>query len=564
MRDLIESWGQLFAWVVGLLAILAAATAAIEAADLGAPAVLGLMAGLPLVGYAVLAIVGRSGLLGDLFVAGRAVPGDWNGLALMAQWAGGTVLFGYVGLLIGSGAEAFAYALGWSAGFFLMGVLFAPYLNKSGALTLAHFFVRRYGGAVPQALAVVLVIIGMVVLLAGALVGAGTFAEAALRPIFPEVGYPVGVIGAVAMILIVTMTGGMRSLTLAQAAQGIVILVGVLVPAIWISSVETGMPVPILGASGLGTALGGLEDAAGAARHLDAGMLQAGSGGAEAAARALSLAFATAALPAMLLRFLTTPTIRDARRSAAWGLFFALLLLLTLPALAIFAKAGILDAGMRLPQGDESVQGIGLLVGLPAREGLPLLVSGLLLAGAIAALISTAAGLLLTLGNSLAHDLFVKSAEASEVSRRAGAVRLFLVIGAGIAGYLALSPGILPMNAVFWALTVMGAGLFPALVLAVWDERSTGAGAAVAMVTGAGLAGVYLAVATIGPDLVGNTGDERLWLGVPGDAAALFGVPAGLVAGCLVSRVTPAPSAATLDFIDDMRIPRRFTSPGDF
>lgn len=617
MRDVIGSWGQLLVWVVAVLAIAVAAGIGAGVAGLGPASMLLAVIVLPLLLYAGLGLAGASGLLGDMFVAGRAVPAGWNGLAAGAQWATGTVFLGYVGFLFLEGHDAFALALGWSAGFVLLGVLVAPYINKSGALTLPDLFARRYGGGVARVLAALVVVGGSVLLLAAALAATSLVLVRVLAPHLPWLSYQIGVAVALLTVFLVLVPGGMRSLSLAQAAQGAVLLIGFLLPAVAVAYLVTGTPVPQLAAVDFAEALRGLEQGGAVPSHFEA-FAPTASGdpvdsGWDFTALALSVAIATAALPPLVSRFATTASVRDARRSAVWALFFVVILVITAPAFAVLARFAILDGfaagGGAIPFdampawlvewgrapgftvtvcgappvdaatvaaacGEGAGGGFGfadlaiapdtLLLMLPDVVGLPPVVGALLVAGALAAILSSAGGFGLTAAASLANDLFAGSTRDSEPGQRVWAFRFFVLLVAAAAGWLASVPWIMPAGLVGWALGVTGAALLPPLVLAVWDERSTAAGASAAIVTGAGLALLHILLAEFGPDFARLSGDEVRWLGLGAGAAAVIATPVALVVGLLVSRLTPAPDPARLDFIEEMRLPAKVSRPAEF
>jgi len=599
MQDKIGSWGQLFGLILGWIAVSALIVVGLHQAGILAAGVwpaAAVMSGLSLVGVLLLALMGQSGLPTDLLLAGRAVPAAWNGLAVMAQWAGGAVFFGYAGLVWGTPAQAYGLAVGWSVGFLLMGVLFVPYLRRSGAPTLPDFLARRFPGPLPRALSAFLLAVGVLVLLAGAFTTAGLFAARVFGSTIPGIGYEEGVIAAMAVVLLGAGAGGMRSLTLVQAGAGVLVILAFVVPALWLSWEVTGQPVPQLGAASLAGELDALERRFSLMRTFETPALGAGF-----VTGVLSMALLTASGPASLTRFVTTPTVSDARASLSWALFFIALILVMAPTYAVFAKADLLSAfgdvrgalafdgmppfmtrwsdmpgqgllvcGAPVNEYDairaacgEAKRGFGpadltvppdiVLLMTPELTGMPYVLGGLLMAGGLAAILSTAGGFAYTLGASLAHDLFAEPPEPGESGLRAGPLRLFVATGIAVAGYLALVPGVLAPGLVGWAVAAMGAGLFPALVLAIWDARSTSAGASAAMVMGAGLAVLYTILAGYGPDLNPGSGDEVVWFGLAPEAAALLAVPAALALGALISRLTPAPGDAARDEIEGLR-----------
>lgn len=522
----IGSWGEVFWGSVGVLAAAAALGWAVTAAGgtLGLATAIGL--GLAALFFVLLALAGGSGLIGDIYAAGRAIPAGWNGLALFAQAVTGMLFLGLATTMARDVGLAATTILGASLGFLVMAVLVGPYLNKSGALTVPDFLGRRFGGVMPRFLAMLLVVVATVLVLAAAMALAGRYLSVALAPSLGEITPALGLVGLLALVLLATLTGGLRSLSLVQAASGVFILLAVLAPVIWIA----------------------LDKGGGVAAGIRP-VLTAGEGiGASPwtmATQGFTIAVGLAAFPALLQRFFATRTMREARESAGWALFYLLL----------FVGLVALLAGLAIDR-DDPMATLDLFT-LPGRLGLDPAFERAMHVAALAAFLSTTAGLALSIGTTVAQDLYLRAATETDAEGRATATRLATLIAAGFAAYLAISaPGQAAFYASF-ALPLLGAGLFPALVLAVWDSRSTGPGVAAAIVTGAGLAALYVGVSAFGPDLVWSNGDETLWFSVIPEASGVLAVPAALIVGLVVSRLTPEPDPAMLDFIEDMRLPRR-------
>jgi cation/acetate symporter len=436
----------------------------------------------------------------------------------------------------------------------------------------------------------------------------GLIAQWVIAPELPWFGYAGGVWLAAALVVICAIPGGMLSVTWTQIAQGVLILIGFVVPAVWISTVGTGMPLPSLALSEPMGVIANLDAALGTAETHGAvlrGWAVGETGPVSILALLACVMIGTASLPQLLVRGMTTPTVRGARLSMGWSLVFVTAVVLTIPAYALFAKAGLLglfasdgvlayDAipGWMLhwsgvggdllticgaPVGDavtaqglcgpERAGGITygdlvfrsefLVLALPELAAMPVAILVLLVAGGFAAALSSATGLAQTLANSLGHDV-VRGMMAPEMGprQRVTTIKALVVAIVLIAGNIALVPPSDLAVMLAWALSLAGAGLFAALALGIWDRRTTGAGAAAGMVIGFGLTLLYIVVATFGPDLVRDTGDEASWFGIGSEAAGAFGIPAALVTTWLVSRLTPAPDDEIEDFIEDMRIPR--------
>lgn len=296
----------------------------------------------------------------------------------------------------------------------------------------------------------------------------------------------------------------------------------------------------------------------------------------------------TASLPHVLTRFYTVPSVREARSSVAWTLFFIALVYFTAPALAVLVKHEILHhlVGTRIEQLPSWVSAwsrvdVGLislkdinadgvlqfneislgsdLIMLASAEiaGLPFVVSGLVAAGALAAALSTADGLLLTMANAVSHDLYYKMVDPSaSTARRVTLTKVVLLVLALIAAYIA---ALKPANILFLvsaAFSLAASAFFPALVLGIFWKRATGSAAAAGMLAGLGLTVYY--VATHQPwfrSLFGLTGPVELWWGIEPISAGVFGVPLGFVVILLVSWLTPPPPPEAQALVDRLRRP---------
>lgn len=526
-QDVIGSWSRLVGFMAVLLAVLTAAGVAAEHyLGLSTPAFLAL-ALVPLAVFMISGTLGQSQLIGDVYLAGRAVPASYNGMALAAQWMSGAVFFGLTGAAMGQSGDGLALICGWSMGFFLGAVFLAPYLNKSGALTVPDFLARRFGGAVPRFIGLILIVVCCILLLKAEFDLFSAVAVQIFQPFVPGFSHGAALAIGLGLTIIAAVPGGLRSLTMVQVVQYVVIVAGVLVPAVWISMETAGTPIATLALAGA------------------APVAEAGVG--RFAALALGTALATAALPPLLMRYFCTPLVRDARRSAGWALCFALPFFLAAPVLAMVAA-----------------QMGGDVLAVPGQQGLPMAVSGLVAAAALAAMLATAAGLTVAIGNTLGHDLCFKTIGADlDAPQRVATTKILLFFVPAVAAYLSFSPNAGPEGTVTLALALLASGLLPPLLAGIWDGRATGPGAAAGMVMGIGLCGIYTFIAGYGPDGIAGTGDEFALVGIAPAEAALVAVPLALLVIVIVSRLTPAPDTNTLDYIDDLRVPRGVVRAGD-
>jgi cation/acetate symporter len=300
--------------------------------------------------------------------------------------------------------------------------------------------------------------------------------------------------------------------------------------------------------------------------------------------------FGTAALPHILMRYYTTPSVRQARMSVFWSLFFIFLLYFTAPTLAVLAKFDVYSnlvgshyadlpawaAAWRLVDptlltitdlnfdgivqlAEIAIGGDIIVLATPEIAGLPYVVSGLVAAGGLAAALSTADGLLLTIANALGHDLYYKMiAPTAPTARRVTVSKLLLLIVAFVAAWVtSYKPG----NILFLvgaAFSLAASAFFPALVLGVFWKRANKWGAITGMVAGLGVCWYYMS--TTYPflrDLFGVTAPiaSYTWFGMNAISAGVFGVPIGLATIWIVSLLTRAPSAEVQDLVDHVRYP---------
>ena len=296
----------------------------------------------------------------------------------------------------------------------------------------------------------------------------------------------------------------------------------------------------------------------------------------------------TAALPHILMRFYTTPSVKQARESVTWSLFFIFLLYFTAPALAVLVKYEIFTVLVGTPfdqlpgwiaqwnkvdpsllsvvdvnkdgllqLGEMSIGGDIVVLATPEIGGLPYVISGMVAAGGLAAALSTADGLLLTIANALSHDLYYKMINPNApASKRVLISKALLLIVALAAAYVAAQKPADILFLVGAAFSFAAAAFFPALTLGIFWKRATKAGACIGMVGGLGLTFYYMVMTQ--PWLrgvFGVTSPVELWYGIQPISAGIFGVPVGFALIILVSLVTPAPRKDIQDLIDHVRYP---------
>jgi cation/acetate symporter len=487
--------------------------------------------------YAIIGILSRTAQVSEYYVAGRRVPALYNGMATGADWMSAASFVGMAGTLFLLGYDGLAWVLGWTGGYVLVSVLVGPYLRKFGAYTVPDFMSFRFGGNFARFLAVIVLFCCSFTYVTAQVYGTGIIASRFLGMNF-EIAVFVGLAG----ILLCSMLGGMRAVTWTQIAQYIVLIVAYLTPIIILSTKNYGIPIPQLT---YGTAIADITAREG--QMLKDGLATATNLKAHIQpwlnytplnffAIILCMMVGTASLPHILMRYFTTPSVREARQSVAWSLFFIFLLYFSAPAYAAFSKlevytniigrnvaeirpwmftwgelgliqicgknAASLQAVMEACKAagtevvrlqDFRINTDVIVLSTPEIAGLPYVISGLVAAGGLAAALSTADGLLLAIANALSHDIYYKMIDpnAPTVRRLLVARVLLLLVAVAAAATAATRPAdILAM--VGWAFSLAMAGNFPALVMGIWWKRATTAGAIAGIIGGFGIAIFYL------------------------------------------------------------------------
>jgi cation/acetate symporter len=546
--------------------------------------------------YALIGWLSRTAELSEYYVAGRRVPAFYNGMATGADWmsaasfismAGGLYLGGYFGL---------GYVLGWTGGYVLIATLMAPYLRKFGQFTIPDFLGARFGGHPARLVGIVVLVCASFTYVVAQVFGVGIITSRFLGIGF-EVACFVGLLG----ILVCSMLGGMRAVTWTQVAQYIILIIAYLIPVIWLSTQKYGIPIPEL------TYGQALQEIAQIEKDRNLGpILQqmgqpvahtlpfAGPGGAFSwtsfinfFALILCLMVGTASLPHILMRYFTTPNVRDARLSVGWSIFFIFLLYFTAPAYAAFAKLEVYQEVLlkpisQLPAWVQNWQAVGglltitdanrdgilqlnefrihqdiIVLSMPEIAGLPYVISGLVAAGGLAAALSTADGLLLAIANALSHDVYYKMVNPrASTLRRLIVARTLLIVVAIIAAVVAGTrpSGIIQMVA--WAFSLAAAGLFAPLVLGIWWKRANMAGAVAGMIAGFGICLFYLVMTRYAPVTFEAWFGTKLWWGIQNISCGLFGIPVAFIVMYVVSLATAPPPKEMQDFVDSIRVPK--------
>jgi cation/acetate symporter len=489
--------------------------------------------------YAIIGVMTRTAQVSEYYVAGRRVPAFYNGMATGADWMSAASFVGMAGTLFLLGYDGLAWVLGWTGGFVLVSILIGPYLRKFGAYTVPDFMAFRFGGNFARFIAVVVLVCCSFTYVTAQIFGTGLIASRFLGMQF-EIAVFAGLVG----ILLCAMLGGMRAVTWTQIAQYVVLIIAYLTPIVILSTKHYGIPIPELT---YGTAIA--EITAREGQMLANGLATAANLKPHIApfinysplnffGIVICMMVGTASLPHILMRYFTTPSVREARKSVAWSLLFIFLLYFSAPAYAAFSKlevytniigrdltqvrpwmftwgelgliqicgknAASIDAIVAACKAIAGHPGVVrlqdfvintdvIVLSTPEVAGLPYVISGLVAAGGLAAALSTADGLLLAIANALSHDVYYKMLDpnAPTIRRLTVARVLLLFVAVAAAATAATRPGdILAM--VGWAFSLAMAGNFPALIMGVWWKRTTAAGAVAGMLAGFGLCLFYL------------------------------------------------------------------------
>ena len=542
--------------------------------------------------YATIGWLSRTMQVGAYYVAGREVPAVYNGMATAADWMSGASFVALAGGIYFGGYSYLGFLIGWTGGYVLVNSLMAPYLRKFGCYTVPDFIGTRYGGNIARLLAVIILVVASFTYVTAQINATGTIAARALQIPF-EAGVWFGLLG----ILLCSMLGGMRAVTWTQVAQYIVLIIAYLVPVIWMSNKQGFGIIPHFSYGeaalriqdleplvGLGTAatekapFGGVSILT--VPHHDP---QGGMQSWQFVTLALCMMAGTASLPHILMRYFTTPSVREARKSVAWSLLFIFLLYFTAPALATLTKIQLLDPGLTtsiigkpfadvmaldwvqkwtqvkmLFLSDSNSDGILQLneffmradivvLATPEIAGLPYVISGLVAAGGMAAAMSTADGLLLAIANALSHDLYYKIIDPqADTKHRLIVARVLLIVIGALAALIASLQLTGILGAVAWAFCFACSGLFFPLVLGVWWKRANTQGAIAGMVGGFLAGTLYLIYVRTGGDA---------WFGIDHLRFGMIGMPVSCIAMVVVSLMTAEPDQETQAMVDEVRYP---------
>ncbi len=302
-----------------------------------------LFVGLSFALYIGIAVWSRVGSTKEFYVAGGGVHPVLNGMATAADWMSAASFISMAGIIAFSGYDGSVYLMGWTGGYVLLALLLAPYLRKFGKFTVPDFIGDRYYSDAARMVAVLCLIFISFTYVAGQMRGVGIVFSR-----FLEVEIDTGVIIGMAIVFMYAVLGGMKGITYTQVAQYCVLIFAYTVPAIFISMLITGNPVPQFGLGAEvadGSGLTVLEKLDGTLTELGFSAYTEGTKSTiDMFAITVALMVGTAGLPHVIVRFFTVPKVADARKSAGWALVFIAILYTTAPAVGAFARINFISA----------------------------------------------------------------------------------------------------------------------------------------------------------------------------------------------------------------------------
>jgi len=545
-----------------------------------------ILVGLSFALYIGIAIYTRAGSTKEFYTAGGGVSPLANGMATAADWMSAASFISMAGIISFAGYDGSVYLMGWTGGYVLLALLLAPYLRKFGKFTVPDFVGDRYYSNKARVVAVICALFISFTYIAGQMRGVGIVFSRYL-----EVPIEWGVVIGMCIVFFYSVLGGMKGITYTQVAQYCVLIFAYMVPAIFVSMQLTGNPIPQLG---LGSTV---SDGTYLLDKLDGVLTELGftaytegrKGMGDIFMITLALMVGTAGLPHVIVRFFTVPRVKDARLSAGYALVFIAILYTTAPAVAVFGIYNTIDSVNEekvenLPtwvntwqktnlitvddkNGDGLVQYHAdqeaneftidkdiMVLASPEIAKLPNWVVGLVAAGAMAAALSTAAGLLLVISTSVSRDLFRTFNPKMSEKKELRIARLAAAGAVVIAGYFGISPPGFVAEVVAFAFGLAAASFFPVIIMGIFSSRINKEGAIAGMLSGLIFTMSYIVFFKfISPEL--NT-TENWWLGISPEGIGSIGMFLNFFICIIVSKFTPAPPQAVQDMIQEIRIPK--------
>ena len=556
--------------------------------------------------YIGIAIWARAGSTSEFYVAGGGIHPLANGMATAADWMSAASFISMAGLISFMGYDGGVFLMGWTGGYVLLALLLAPYLRKFGKFTVPDFIGDRYYSNTARTVAVVCALIVSFTYVAGQMRGVGVVFSR-----FLNVDITLGVVIGMAIVFFYAVLGGMKGITYTQVAQYCVLIFAFMVPAIFISIQMTGNPIPQLGFGGtlesgeyLLDKLDGLHQELGFAEYTSGSKTMI-----DVFAITFALMVGTAGLPHVIVRFFTVPRVKDARISAGYALVFIAILYTTAPAIAAFARTNLINTvndkeyatmpawfnnwektglltyedknkdgkvqyyndgnadyvtSVATPkgwQGNElTIDRDIIVLANPEIAQLPNWVIALVAAGGLAAALSTAAGLLLVISTSIAHDLLKKQWKPNMTEKEELRwARIGAAVAVCVAGYFGIHPPGFVAAVVALAFGLAAASFFPAIILGIFYKRMNKEGAIAGMVVGISLMLFYMlkfkfGIFDGGKEAVAALQDDW-WFGISPEGFGTVAMAVNFIVSLTIARFTPPPPLEVQAIVEDIRIP---------
>ena len=557
-----------------------------------------LLVGITFALYIGIAIWSRAGSTKEFYVAGGGVSPLANGLATAADWMSAASFISMAGLISFMGYDGSVYLMGWTGGYVLLALLLAPYMRKFGKFTVPAFIGDRYYSNTARTVAVIAALFVSFTYVAGQMRGVGIVFSRYLEPLlssfelFSLDNTGKGVVIGMVVVFFYAVLGGMKGITYTQVAQYCVLIFAFMVPAIFISMMLVGNPVPQLGMGG------NVEGGAYLLDKLDGVLTELGFTAYTSGQKSTidmffitaALMIGTAGLPHVIVRFFTVPKVRDARKSAGYALLFIAILYTTAPAIAAFGMYNFLDSVhdkklTELPEWVQTWQKTGLIsiddvngdgvvqytsdpetnelyvdkdimvLAGPEIAKLPNWVVGLIAAGGMAAALSTAAGLLLVISTSVSHDLLKKQLMPNISDKgELRAARLAAIVAVVIAGYFGINPPDYVAAVVALAFGLAAASFFPAIFMGIFSKKMNKEGAIAGMISGLAITIFYILKFKF--NFFGGGTENDWWFGISPEGFGTVGALVNFAVAIVVMSFTKAPPADVQDLVEDIRIPR--------
>ncbi|MBB69452.1 MAG: cation acetate symporter [Flavobacteriaceae bacterium] len=536
--------------------------------------------------YIGIALWSRASSTSEFYVAGGGVHPIANGMATAADWMSAASFISMAGIISFTGYDGSVYLMGWTGGYVLLALLLAPYLRKFGKFTVPDFIGDRYYSNTARGVAVFCALIVSFTYIAGQMRGVGVVFSRYL-----EVDITSGVLIGMGIVLFYAVLGGMKGITYTQVAQYCVLIFAFMVPAIYISIIATGNAIPQIGfgdsgsdgvflldkLDGLHKELGFHEYTTGSKSTVDVFFIT------------MALMVGTAGLPHVIVRFFTVKKVSDARKSAGWALLFIAVLYTTAPAIAVFSRTNLIETVSNQPYVDmpewfSKWEDTGLLkfedknrdgliqyvadtevnelnvdadimvLANPEIADLPNWVIALLAAGALAAALSTAAGLLLVISSAVSHDLLKKMILPS-ISEKGELIsaRIAATLAVCLAGYFGINPPGFVAATVALAFGLAAASFFPAILMGIFYKKMNKEGAISGMIVGVTLMLFYMTKFKFG--WFGGGTQSDWWFGISPEGFGTFAMLLNFGVAIVVCNFTKQTPENIQQLVEKIRLP---------